>query len=357
MSEVHFILFLIIICLILIACSFFYVNVKVTKGIIIFISILFALFCATREIYKSADTVVYYRYFNSLNTSSLSEFFSINGYYNLGYEFLNKVVKVIFGEFRVLLFIICLINFFIIWKSIKNSNMNIFLALLIYIAYFGFYYNYIVLRQGIVISISIYILSNLKRVLWKNLLLIAIAFSFHEVALALVPMLFILRIKSNYKILSYFLITLSIIMYIFSISNYYLPILFNSKILKKFLGRFADYLILDNSKDISIMFIINMLITAFLIFLFYKVPNKKNSLPYLNLAIFSQLLLGLFGGMPILPRVIDIYNTSFIFLIPDILEQIKERSTRCVIATGIIFLSLLFYIRIIIATSNLGAIL
>lgn len=108
----------------------------------------------------------------------------------LGYYFINKLVAALGGSSEIMFFLVALISWFFIFKSVSNLYLPLLLFFLFVEEYFFWSMNGV--RQFVSISLFLYSIQFvLDRSLFKYLLFISIAILFHSSALLLLPLYFI----------------------------------------------------------------------------------------------------------------------------------------------------------------------
>ena len=120
--------------------------------------------------------------------------------WEIGYILLNKIVGLLTRDVNVMMFITSALAlagpFYMIWRYSKNPFMSVFLFLNTYL----FYLDMNFIRQGIAMSIMCFAYGFLQdRKMWRYILLIAIAATFHLPVIYLIPVYFFTYIKLNLK--------------------------------------------------------------------------------------------------------------------------------------------------------------
>lgn len=120
--------------------------------------------------------------------------------WEIGFILLNKLVGLVTNNDAVFFAVCGVLSlsgiFYMIWRYSENPFLSVFLFLNTYLFYLDM--NYV--RQGIAMSIMCFAYGFFKdRKLWRFLLLIAVAATFHFFVIYLVPVYFITYIKLNLK--------------------------------------------------------------------------------------------------------------------------------------------------------------
>lgn len=350
------------------------------EEIMIAISIVFvfAIWCASRPIWV-ADSVPYINYFERLDVSTMDSFFNIDGQYRIGFEFFVKITKVLFGNnFRACFFSIAFFNMTILTiVMFKIEKGRPLLMVSLFIATFGIYYNYMVLRQGLAISfviLAIYYIIKDKKILILVNVLIAIV-CFHESAIILLlfmfPISYLKQVPKKDNLL--IILLLAVVLYFTKVGTQFLQILVRLIIETKLLpDAFNKYILyLEPGKyDISIMQLINFTLTGYLIYIAYPKNNsnlKVNSnmqlcgtnfvisedRPYpiyyyklLTINVIGQLILGAFSSLIAVVRLVDYFLlTNVILLVYD--NNYKKTTEKYVFVNLYIIIMLIFIMRMI----------
>jgi hypothetical protein len=315
----------------------------IEKFFIYLIIIIFAIFCAERNI-KMSDAQPYIEYFDRLNISSFSAFFKIDGRYGIGYEFLNKIIKLIFGNnYKNFFAIVAVINCLLVYSATYKNNK---ISFLLYLSFFGIYYNFIVLRQGISMSFAILALVNLNKSALKSIFYIVIGSLFHETVL-IVFMFFIVKfIRKGIKQRTYLIVLLiSVVLYLTKLTTAIIqPLLLKFDFLIRLIPQFKHYVTnMEYFNDISILYLVYYA-TSILLVLKRKTNIIYNRLLFIN--VLGAFLLGVFSTLSVFVRIVDYAFLTYIFLIPMALRE-KPRLDHNIIEIGYFALTTLFYIRLI----------
>lgn len=186
------------------------------------IFMLLSLFVGISDMLGGYDRYIYGELFDStadliqaekgdIYTSSL---YSL--YHNeIGYVISNVAISYVTMNRYIFIFLITLISYFLIARSIIKYCCNYQLATIIFLG-LAFFFTFTYIRQMLSFSIGwIAIKYIYERKLWKFLLVVFIAFSFHNSAIILLPLYFIPIRKYNATIV----VTIGIIALAIGLSN------------------------------------------------------------------------------------------------------------------------------------------
>lgn len=206
-----------------------YLNIKLRNKRIIFyiIGFIFILFCSFRS-FAYPDTIAYSDYFYQIKESiKINGFFHIDGKFEIGYEFLNKIVAVLGGNDRVLFFVVATISFILMERTF-TSDKFVLIPLGAFIVFYGIYFNFVILRAGLAIMFFCYGAIKCKRKIVKIFLFLISVF-FHQSILLAIILYFVAVIpfkKIKFKTLLIILGTL-FIFYYFGLFGYVLKPIIN----------------------------------------------------------------------------------------------------------------------------------
>jgi energy-converting hydrogenase Eha subunit A len=321
----------------------------------LFIGIFFAFCAAFRGSYVP-DTIAYINSYKSLN-SSLFDFNSLA--FEPGFVFFSKLQKCIFGgSYQLYFFIITLLNLFVIYKVIETlnkeinftmdykMNMRLYVTpLVLYISFYGFYFNFIILRAGIACSFLLYswIVFNQNKV--KSIISFFLALLFHtSIVFSILAFPFLFKknsIKQSYQYLWIFIIG---VIYFTGIGHYTTFIFID--LFGKIVGRYAFYIknISIANEAFSTRFIINYFIAFGLIWL-----NRKELFfnRLLNIFLTGLTLLSLLSGLLLVERITDFYLSVSFLLIYIGIFNFKTWKDKIIIFSIIMLVYVFFVMRIV----------
>ena len=247
--------------------------------VILLIIIALGLLCATRNI-NSYDTFVYVTWYKQIQSIPLLQ---RDGTYGILFERFAKITaKILNGDYPVFFFLVAAFNIVVVYRAIMKGKMRKDTAILsfaLYMVLIGFYYSFIVLRQGLAITMVIWAYCVIDESKKKALLLCVIGALFHETAIVGIIWILLfyktrIRIK---RITAYFLLLISLFFYVsHSTTRFIIPILqallnvlnkIDAFTFHKYILYFeADAL----SYDVSLLYILYYLITLALVYYVYR---------------------------------------------------------------------------------------
>lgn len=307
--------------------------IKVDKGlrkIVAYAIILsFSVFAAFRGMAVS-DTVAYSEYFIEINKNmTAASFFAIDGRFEIGYEFLTKIIALITNSTRIYFFIIAFINISLAY-NIFCDKKYIILPLVVYISFFGFYFGFVILRAGLSILFFCYGVLRCRKNFIKLLFSFILALAFHNSAIVAVVLYFICRLGKRNISFSFSLLLIAI-SFSFYVSEIFIKVLnmgaikflmslnINNKIWLKGLG-FLQELVPSGQIIIAKRFVFNIIIYLGTKYVISKSPSlKKEKLLLIidRLLIFAFIMIGILGNGTLIGRLSDylfIFNIIYLKL-------------------------------------------
>lgn len=271
-------------------------------------------------------------------------------YYETGFAMFSMLIKMVAGSnYRLFFGVIAVTNLFLVNKLIKKYNINLtIMPLLIYLSFYGFYQNYVVLRAGIAFTLLLYAWATFGKNKIASLFLFFLASSFHLSALiGILGYLVIIRSRKIstkvyliwlFAIISLYFLRIDVFIYDFIIETMLENGLFNNH-------RFLYYI--NNIRfieGVSYRFLLNYLVAIFLIFTNKNKPNFYNDL--LNIYMIGMTIVAFFSSFVWIERLTDFFIATNFILIPIAINTFKDKYIRIIICLPIIALNVLFVLRI-----------
>lgn len=306
-----------------------------------------ALFVGLGDMLGGFDRYIYGEFFDSLADSiSLGYSFTQTAVYNFykqesGYTFANYLISFITHNRYIFILILTLLIYALIYRSIiKFSNSYFFTAILFLGLMFFFSFTY--LRQIIAAAIVWQsIQAIIDRKLWKFLIIVFIAFSFHNSALIFIPAYFIPIRKFQQSSI----IIIAIITLIIGILGFHVQLFEAYGELSEAQFRAAGYA--NESSGFRIEYLLEA--TLFLsILLIYNqhIPSTKKDIVLSNLGIVFCLILLFFIKSANGGRLSWFYMIG-IFITLTNLSLIKQVKRQIWYSLTLIIISLSLYTRIL----------
>jgi len=275
-------------------------------------------------------------------------------YIEPGFLLLNVISKALFGSFVGVATITCVIILFNIIRACKRFQIDILLALPIYVALFYLSHNFNIIRHGIAVSFVWVAFSYVsERKFFKFLLHVLAGALFHKVALLAIPFYFFLNIRFKFWII----ILVIIVCYVLGL----LVNIFNNPLLTILLGdneKFEFY-VNDYYKNIggnanfglSIGTLLNI-IWIFIIYHKWFIKAKSNNLLLANALLFGVCAVGLFNKNGVfVERISGLFYPSLIFIIPQFYLRFKK---QWLILFAIMIYCLFYFVKVLSSKDRFG---
>ena len=289
----------------------------------------------------------YFNYVNIYDEAEIGLDFK-NQIVEPGYLFLNVISKLLNGGYTLVAFLSISIVFINIKKASSKFSINPTLSIPIYICMFAISHNFNIVRHGLASSFIILAISYLhskKRL--KFLMFVLIASMFHTIALIAIPLIFIDKIKVNFKTIILFFF----IMFLMSeiIYNYF-EVFSNMNIYNKLLFYQYDYAggveINNSSNKLSFGTYVNITI-IFLCLLFFDKDNvmEQNLIKILILGVGFMILFRFSGVFA--ERFAGMFYPILIFILPRLYQNMNIKPKIFLLFFLLLYISS-YYLRILI---------
>lgn len=279
------------------------------------------------------DTLPYLNFYEAVE---LADLWSNRFYFEKGFVFLTCILK-LFSSNSVYYFasLVC-VNLALLIMSFNNLNKEfslktpLVLGLIAYIPYYGLFYNAIVLRAGIALSLGLLALTLKNK--WSSLFFILLAFTFHKSSIILLLSYFIFNYFRKLSQKKYYFIAFSILFLYLSGIHYFLInnivpdiISISQKLSVTSFANFKYYLSYFNDLKYSISYKLLYYILSLLIFI-YILPYVKSKIyfRYLNVFIVGLIISILFSTFEQITRLTDFLLISHVCLLFYISGDLKR---------------------------------
>lgn len=268
--------------------------------------------------------------------------------YEILYSILSYVIKVVFGKFHYLTFIMILISHIFIYLGVRKrklKNEYLILTLIIYLSSLApFFMNG--MRQGVAIAVFFYCSTFIQeRKLKKFLVYMLIGAGFHSSILLLLPMYFLPNIKIPKRLFFMFIIISYVVVY-FGISQDIIN--FIAYRIPMYSYYYNHRFLFNENVDVFSMGLLLKVLFAIFIILFSKKIYKDYCLEknyYMIGIVFNILSLSTF----MYNRIGHYFAAFSIFAIPKLIEEIEKKRLRIpfFIFSFIVFIALIIQTFII----------
>ena len=338
---------------------------NLNKLLYIFSSIIFAYFIGIRTS-DVPDTEAYILFYNETNPFSLSDF--NNSSFEIGFQVLTKILKILTGGNVSYYFMsVCLINFTLLNFTLKNFTNNkgsfIIIGLNLYIAFFGLFYNGIVMRQGLALSFICYAVSliylsnetNSKVEKMKVVICLVLAFFMHLSSIIGIVVWFLfknMKGKSNkyYTII----LVLSVLIYFSKLGLIFLSIFtaFLDFLFSFFHGtQFAKYLFYqalleDITFEVSFKILFFYFVALLILLIHFKDNLLKQNILF-RIYMIGVILVSIFGFIGQISRILDYFLIFSVFVLYKEFLRIEKFDSRLLFLVLVLGAQLFFVFRII----------
>ena len=321
------------------------------KNILINIASLLLIFFFGLRGFIQSDFQNYYPWFENLPTlwsfNKLHGTFAEN--YEPGFVLFTIICKSIFPNYFIWVFICALIDIILLRKIFKEYSCNVCLSFAIYFAIGAIIMEFNLMRNVKAILILILATKYIREhKVWKYLLCVLIAMSFHLISIIFIPLYFVLNKKwSKPLLIGIFIVCMAVLFLQISFLPTFLPSI--AQILG---GEYAiltesymDSGALDTSYGISFG-LIERVITFFLVFYYYGrwSDNTGNRYIYLNMVVIYFMCFSLLTEMSVLlERFAYFFALSYCIFYPNLFKVIHSSNIRIILT---LFIFLVFSLKI-----------
>ncbi|MDY3304982.1 MAG: EpsG family protein [Clostridia bacterium] len=172
---------------------------KRTFLILVGIALVLIMGCRYADIDSRGDLNNYARLYTKIKDV---EWKSVIGYNNMepGYLIMNKFLSTVLPWTQSIIFIEAFICVFSTFRFIYKNCRDVYLAVLLYLAQGPFIFQLTGFRQAIAMSICLFAVEYVKkRKLFRFLILVGLACTFHTTAVMFIPFYFVANFKLSFK--------------------------------------------------------------------------------------------------------------------------------------------------------------
>lgn len=308
-------------------------------AIITFASVIF--FSGLRN--SVADTPAYIRFFQRIPASWEGLIDLWDSGVDKGFLVFTIVIKSVINDFHVWLFVIAAFTGVSIAMMLSKYSCNFFISVFMYVASCQFVWMFNGIRQYLaVVIIFLSFKFIVEERFFKYLLFVAIAATFHDTALIMIPIYFVVKGKAlNWKTIAFLGLSFSVLFF----SNQFIAFL---DLLMTGTTYEGDLYYFKNDDGTNIIRVIVASVPALISLLYLKVirklgDNRLNILVNISVIassiyIVSSATSGVLIGR--LPIYLEIFN---LILLPNLIERIFNTGSRKVIYSLMIFFYLSYF--------------
>lgn len=251
---------------------------------------------------------------------------------DIGYTLLNRLVAIFSSDYASIFVVTAIIFCFCILKSIYNNSEDQVMSSYLLVCS-GYYFCFLNgMRQMIAISIMMISLKYIKEHNGiKFALCVMIASLFHLTALIFIPVYFFNKLNLNNRK------RLLIVLACYVLSG---PLsILASKIIM--LTKYSWYI--SGAYSTERLGYISALM-GIIILLFACIYGKEKDKLLIDLQMIAVCINAFIGEIPLASRLVWIFGTSVIFLIPNVVKNIQNKTMRQFVIIGIYALYFLYFI-------------
>lgn len=246
----------------------------------------------------------------------------------IGYNFLNTLFHNIGISYNIFLFIISLFSIFVLVKALQKISVYPQLSLLLYIGTYFFFYDMVLNRQMIAISLLLWVMFFWEKNKIYSISLLILAFLFHKSIIIVFPFLLIFEFAKNKKYKWMFLFVLGIILALVITPKDLLDIIITNSFTVN--NRLSGYILQQENSliayNVEIFEYIKLIIMIFIVIPVWKqlYANKK-TLIWLFFYFVGAIFLLWSSKYEIMSRLYIYFDLSFIVLFAYCLEAYIHR--------------------------------
>lgn len=298
----------------------YYITHKMpSKYVFTLLTFALALLVGARSGDVGADTANYIEFYNSGIASD-----KLSGTYEPVFMLIRYVCYKLGFSHNVFLFLLSFVSLYI-WYAVseKLKLKNYYLAFFVYFSIVFLSYQFNTVRTGVMASfIWLSFAYKLDGKTWKALIIMLIAAGFHAVALAFIPLLFIIEKDISRKVV-FTALGIALLCVFFRLGDRLIslfPILGS-------IDRVAGYVEVDEDKayGITLGTIVNIILFLYMYLFHHK--GYKESVTYrviLNAMLMAIIVVCVFNSFQtIVTRVGQVLNLSLMFVWPLFISRLK----------------------------------
>lgn len=317
-----------------------YFGDKRNNKILKFIAVIIPILIGGLRYFVGTDYTNYIDYYFVYGPMSLSDYLNKNGIFEIMFYFIARISYIFTNEYYLFFFATNMIIIVVIYFSIEKIKVNnkYLIWLLFLLLYFPMFLN--VIRQGISIVITYYMIALLLNDETKKSFLVSLLSPlFHASGVVTIVLYFILffakkRIKESVKNVFVFSVLLLLLI---PLASYLLS-------LTSYLSRFLIYESLyveGNNYNFYLIFIILMLSL-----LFYKgIEKKVNNSFFYYLLFAGEVVLTLLGFIsPIIKRIALYFSLGQIVILSSFVEIGSNVSSKNILKILIILYVMAYFV-------------
>lgn len=311
------------------------------KSYILIVSLLLILLLGLRDLTVGIDTINYYAIFTRIQNIEFSQLF--NGVsYEYGYRLLQYVIGIIFKEYQLLLIVVAIIYIAAVSCHIYKYSEKPMISYILFILY-GFYtFAFSTTRQTLAIAFILIAYEFMTRKkLFKFLIFVLIAASFHITALIFIPSYWIIKFKLNKYTLT-FITLITALMFYFRTGI----VLFLNSIARN------EYTFTETGGNLLFLFMVISVIIGFIYRKQFLSARENNKLLFYMMCM-SVIIMPITKFHPAMMRLMYYFFIFMIIYIPNLIVVIRDPIIRFIGYAGYIFIGFFYFYMNVIPSARL----
>lgn len=285
-------------------------NEKVEKLLLFLLFLMLFIVSAIRK-HVGTDYGTYLYYYSGIE----NKIYDGEGM-EIGYFYLNKITKYLFGGEYTIFIVTSLIIIGLVYLTVKKFSVDPLLSIILFMC-IGFYIeSFNIIRQSIAISLIFYSYKYCETK-FKWIISILIAALFHRTALLVIPFFLIAKMnlqKKHYEII--------IIVGVFLFLSYGRTVVYLTNIIEGF-SDYKDSIFVTQGAN-PIRTIISISILVFCFSAYEEIMNDKKIKFAFTMLIFANIFALFMMKGKIFARVVGYFDVFSILIIPYVIKHMKK---------------------------------
>ncbi len=280
------------------------------------------------------DWYIYYEHFYEVSETGA-------GFYEEGFNILNKIVYFIYPNFSLMIAVCSVINCGFVFKAIYDNSINYAFSILFFVIGSLYFNSMNQIRQSMVIAVFLYTIKFIKqRKLLKYLIIIIALSTIHISAVILIPVYFLYGLKVK---ISVHALVLGLSIALIIPLNYVIEFIISKTRYAWYLQ--SVYAQMTNFYLIGFLFYLALL----MLYVFYYYYGEDDEDKEYNFAVNMQLvgtaILIFSSSIPQINRLSICFYTPSVLFIPKMFKKERIQSRRIILVLIVISIHLvkLFY--------------
>lgn len=282
--------------------------------------------------YVGNDYQNYYSYYKTIISGGVQEV-------EFTYKLICMLVYHLGLGFQWVYVIYSLISHVVLLMCLKKYSANYAFSYMMF--FFNAYFGYLGLnqiRQFVSVMLVFYAFSYIEeRKMWKYLILVLIAGSFHFTALIMLPFYWILHVK--WKLSTFCIIALLLL----PINLFYNEVML--WLFTTFMPRYLNSNYVTREFGIGVPYMI-MMLTTFVVTMVYERMSSKDNTVFRNCTILSIIIVFCASWLPEYQRFVFYFFIPTIAYVPQLLEEDKNTVRRVCVYAALMLVYIWYFMNV-----------